>query len=115
MATADASPVEVAQIAAAAAAGVPGVVGFHSGTVGEIATYGGGRRIEGIRLRPGSPPSIAAYLVVAYGQSLHDLAAAVRQAVAGALAEHAGPGYARVTVDVHIADLRAAGTQGAGP
>jgi uncharacterized alkaline shock family protein YloU len=115
VATADASPVEVAQIAAAAAAGVPGVVGFHSGTVGEIATYGGGRRIEGIRLRPGSPPSIAAYLVVAYGQSLHDLAAAVRQAVAGALAEHAGPGFALVAVDVHIADLRAAGTQGAGP
>ncbi len=115
MATADASPVEVAQIAAAAAAGVPGGVGFHSGTVGEIATYGGGRRIEGIRLRPGSPPSIAAYLVVAYGQSLHDLAAAVRQAVAGALAEHAGPGFALVAVDVHIADLRAAGTQGAGP
>lgn len=44
----------IADIVASAALAVPGVTRLHTGSFGEVATYLPGRRVDGVRLRPGS-------------------------------------------------------------
>jgi hypothetical protein len=42
---------ETADLVAAAALAVPGVVALHAGSFGEVATYLPGRRVTGVRVR----------------------------------------------------------------
>lgn len=64
---------------AAAARAVPGVVGLHTGTFGEVATYLVGRRVDGVQIRP---DSCAVHLVLAWGAPVLATADLVRAAVA---------------------------------
>lgn len=95
-------PVAVAARIAAAVAACPDVARLYDGAVGEIATYGRGRRVGGVRMMYDTSPRIEVHIVVRYGRPLPDIAEAVRAEVeqqrgSGALADAA--------VNVHIADL----------
>lgn len=99
------SPVAVARVAAAAATRTPEVVDLHSGVAGEFATYGGGERVAGVRLRRREPPVRLEVRVTArYGRPLDQVAADVRDNVLLDLSQ-ALPGQAVATVDVRVADL----------
>ncbi len=99
------SPVGVARVAAAAATRTPEVVDLHSGVAGEFATYGGGERVAGVRLRRREPPVRLEVRVTArYGRPLNEVAADVRDNVLLDLSR-ALPGQAPTTVDVRVADL----------
>ncbi len=100
------SPVAVAKAAAIAAGEVPDVVDLHAGAVGEIATYGTGGPVRGVRVRRPPDPRVRIHVVARFGARLDEGAEAVRERVAGALAQHA-PSFADTPVDVHIADVRA--------
>ncbi|WP_221934933.1 hypothetical protein [Georgenia yuyongxinii] len=52
-ATAVSTGQELADAVAAAALAVPGVARLHAGALGEAATYLPGRRVPGVRIRPG--------------------------------------------------------------
>lgn len=95
----------VARVAAAAAMRTPDVVDLHSGVAGEFATYGGGERVAGVRLRRRDPPARLEVRVTArYGRPLDEVAADVRDNV---LLDLSGtlPGQPPATVDVRVADL----------
>lgn len=99
------SPVAVARVAATAATRTPEVVDLHSGVAGEFATYGGGERVAGVRLRRREPPVRLEVRVTArYGRPLDQVAADVRDNVLLDLSQ-ALPGQAPATVDVRVADL----------
>lgn len=49
-----ADPAVVADAVSAAVLAVPGVVALHAGPFGTVATYLPGRRVIGVRLRPGA-------------------------------------------------------------
>lgn len=65
---------------AAATLACPHVAGLSAGTVEEIATYLPGRRVQGIRIRD---DVLEIHLVAKWGTPLPEVAAEVRQAVAG--------------------------------
>lgn len=69
----------LADAVAAAARAVPGVVGLHTGTFGEVATYLAGRRVDGVQIRP---DGCAVHLVLAWGAPVLTTADLVRAAVA---------------------------------
>lgn len=103
---ADGAPMmQVARLAAAAALEAPDVLDLHGGTVGEIATYGQGARVRGVRVHERPAPRVRLHLIVRFGARVDDLAedvrARVRQALAGVAA-----GFAGATIDVHVADVR---------
>ena len=54
---------------------------MHTGAFGEVATYLPGRRVAGVRLLP---DLCEVHVVLAWGTSVRDAAAAIRAAVAGA-------------------------------
>lgn len=99
-------PVVVAELVAEAVLTVPGVLELHSGAVGEFATYGGGDRVRGVRIRTGDQPRIETRVVASYGWQLPDLADEVRARVSTTLAGHV-PELVACPVDVRIADVRA--------
>jgi len=83
----------LADAVANAALAVPGVVGLHTGTFGEIATYLAGRRVEGVQIRP---DSCAVHLVLAWGAPVLATADRVRAVV--------GP-LVGTPVDVSVEDV----------
>lgn len=89
----------VADVIAAAALEVPGVVSLHGGAFGTVATYMPGRRIMGVQVEEGAAD---VHVTAAYGHDLNKLAAAVQKAVS---AVH--PGSVSVTIE-DIADQTAA-------
>jgi uncharacterized alkaline shock family protein YloU len=80
---------------AAAIATCPSVSGLSGGIAGEIATYLPGRRVAGVRSRPGA---VEVHVVARYGSTLPAIDAEVRGAVQAAV-----PGPLRV--DVVVADV----------
>lgn len=70
---------DLAELVAAAATAVPGVLRLHAGPLGEIGTYLPGRRVAGVRLRPGTPAEV--HVVVALDADLRAVAADVHRAV----------------------------------
>ena len=73
---------------------VPHVAALSGGRTGEIATYLPGRRVEGVRIRPGQ---VEVHVVARYGPTMIEVGTAVRGAVVNAV----GP----VDVIVGIDDL----------
>jgi uncharacterized alkaline shock family protein YloU len=98
----DRPAIVLAGVVADAVARVDGVVALHGGPAGEFATYGGGRKVSGVRLRRGGRPHVEVRVVARFGVHLPTLAEQVRTAVASAL-DTAAP-----TVTVCISDLAAA-------
>lgn len=86
---------ELADEVAAAVRAVPGVVGLHTGTFGEVATYLAGRRVDGVQLRP---DGCSVHLVLAWGAPVLVTADLVRSAVAPLVG---------VPVDVSVEDVLA--------
>ncbi|GAA4547637.1 hypothetical protein [Pseudonocardia xishanensis] len=102
------APAEVDLLAAAVLTS-PYVAGLHGGRYGEIATYLPGRRVVGVRLRPGcgrpaggsTVTEVEIHLTARYPAGLTDLDASVRAAVHAALSSRAHP----VTVSIVIEDV----------
>ena len=90
-------PVVTASLAAAAAREVADVLDLYGGAVGEIATYGGGERVGGVRVRG---ERLTLYLIVRFGRPLADIAEDVRDKVRQRL-------DGSWVIDVHIQDVRA--------
>lgn len=106
--TVRAAPVPAADPAAAAAhavraaaLAVPGVTRLSAGPLGEVGTYLAGERVAGVRL---APDGVHVHVVVAADLPIPGTAAAVRAAVAAAVA----PGE---PVHVHVEDVDPAGQQ----
>lgn len=89
-------PVDVDLLVAAVTA-VPGVVGLDAGRAGEVGTYLPGRRVAGIRTRPGSTE---VHVVLGYGIPLRETAVRVQSVVEALTAGR---------VDVVVADVAVAG------
>ncbi|WP_431875886.1 hypothetical protein [Amycolatopsis sacchari] len=87
-----------AETVATAVQARPHIAGLHGGRFGEIATYLPGRRIRGVRIRPGE---ITVGVVGRYPATVAEISDDVRTVVA------ALPGVAGRAVHVHIADLTA--------
>lgn len=80
------------------------VARLYDGAVGEIATYGGGRRVGGVRIHPTAPPQVDVHIVVRYGRPLPAVASAVREAISEALRDSQSE-FAGAAINVHVADL----------
>ncbi|MDP8958252.1 MAG: Asp23/Gls24 family envelope stress response protein [Actinomycetota bacterium] len=93
-------PAVTARLAATAANEVPDVLDLYEGAVGEIATYGSGERVGGVRVRRGEPNRLVLYLVVRFGRPLAEIAEEVRDKVRQRL-------EGSWVIDVHIQDVRA--------
>jgi hypothetical protein len=74
---------------------VDGVAGTHTGTFGEVGTYLPGRRVEGVRLRPGGAE---VHVVLEWDAPVGATADAIRAATAP---------LTGATVDVVIQDVAA--------
>jgi hypothetical protein len=85
-------------LVAAVVAACPGVARLSAGPVGEVATYLPGRRVAGVRVRPGA---VEVHVVGWYGPTAAEIAGQVRAAVRTV----AGP----LPVDVVIDDLDVGG------
>lgn len=72
-------PVDLADRVALAVCAVPGVAGLHTGAFGEAATYLPGRRVNGVRVRPGS---CDVHVVLTWGAPVLATADRVRAVVA---------------------------------
>ncbi len=72
----------------------PAVAGLSSGSLGHAATYLPGRRVDGVRVAPGT---VEVHPVMRYGATVAELALQVRLALAGQV----GIG----TVDVVVEDV----------
>jgi hypothetical protein len=79
-------------VIAAAVLAVPHVAALSGGRVGEIATYLPGRRVEGVRVRPGH---VQVHVVARYGPTMAEVGAAVHAVVAGVT----GPAEVVVGID----------------
>jgi|SRR4051812_4077269 hypothetical protein len=90
-------PQEPADRLAAAVLAVPGVAALHPGMFGEVGTYLPGRRIAGVRI---GDHAVDVHLVVVFGMSVRETAAAVRTVVSGL---HPG-----VAVNVTVEDVASA-------
>lgn len=95
------TPLAIARAIATAVTALYDVVGLYSGALGEIATYGDGERVGGVRIHSQDPPRVEVHIVVRYGRPLPDVAADVRTVVRDLLAT----GGVEPTVDVRIGDL----------
>jgi hypothetical protein len=95
-------------LVAAAVLAVPHVAGLSGGRLGEIATYLPGRRVEGVRIRPGQ---VEVHVVARYGPTMAEVGAAVHAAVVGA----AGPGEVVVGIDDLALPLPGDGATAPGP
>ena len=73
--------------------GCPAVAALHGGLFGEVATYLPGRRVVGVRIRPGV---VEVHVVGHYPVPVADIAAQVRAAIGTAPGE--------LVVDVTVAD-----------
>ncbi len=97
----------IARALAHAARDVPGVVELCGGRLGEIATYGRGGRVPGVRVwREGGRLHVEAHIVAAYPpeHTLPALAGSVRERLRELLPEL---GIADIgPIDVIVADLR---------
>lgn len=100
------TPVDAASAVATAVLAHADVARLDDGSVGEIATYGGGTRVGGVRIRADRPPRVAVYLVPRYGRPLSEIAADVRAQVEAAL-ERLDADFADAAIDVHMTDLEA--------
>ncbi|MGV8973461.1 MAG: hypothetical protein ACOH10_14150 [Rhodoglobus sp.] len=100
--TAVADQAVLADQVAAAVRAIPGVVGLHTGTFGEVATYLAGRRVDGVQLRP---DGCAVHLVLAWGAPVLATADLVRAAVAPLVGAR---------VDVSIEDVLASSVRSIG-
>lgn len=112
---------DLAEAVADSARAVPGVLGLHAGPYGEVAVHAAGRRIDGVRLRPGL---LEVHLVLRADTDLVAVADRVREVVGDDLrtwrTSQPGPssddvladGFAEVVVEVVVEDIRtpAAGT-----
>lgn len=105
MGEAEVSSVAVARIAAAAARGVPQVLGLDGGARGEIATYGPQGPVRGVRVERSSTPRVRVRTVMGFGARLDEVAEEVRLRVRAELAAQV-PAFADAIVDVHVADVR---------
>ena len=85
----------LADAVANAVRAVPGVVGLHTGTFGEVATYLAGRRVDGVQIRP---DGCSVHLVLAWGAPVLATADLVRAAVAPLVG---------IPVDVSVEDVLA--------
>jgi uncharacterized alkaline shock family protein YloU len=94
--------VDVAETAAAAALAVDGVISLHAGAVGEIATYGGGARVHGVRVSRGDEPTVTIHVRMAYGRPLPDIGADIAASVRSAVEDALG---VRPVVEVRVADV----------
>lgn len=101
----------LARVLGQVARGVPGVAGVYGGHLGEIATYGPGGRVPGVRVRrEAGQVLVEVHLTITYVPTLNLLALAetVRGRLAAELAwlaaGHAG------AIDVVVADLTVATT-----
>lgn len=95
----------VARLAAAAAQQVPGVLGLHGGALGEVATYGQGAPVRGVRVERTPAPRVRLHTVVRFGARVDEVADEVRRRVRSNLADQV-PAFADAVVDVHVADVR---------
>jgi len=100
------APVDVASAVTAAVLALADVARLDDGSVGEIATYGRGRRVGGVRIRSDQPPRVAVHVVPRYGRPLSEIAADVRARAAAAL-DDLDADFADAAIDVHITDLAA--------
>jgi uncharacterized alkaline shock family protein YloU len=96
--------VEVARRVASAAQEVPEVLGLHGGTYGEIATYGEGGPVRGVRVRRAPEPGLRLHIIVRFGARLDEVADSVRTRVRDEAARH-WPVFTDARVDVHVADV----------
>ncbi|MDQ6716000.1 MAG: hypothetical protein M3Z83_07815 [Actinomycetota bacterium] len=85
---------------------VPGVADLHAGAHGEVATYGVGRRVNGVRIRD---TEIQVHIVTRWGAPVLAVADAVRLAV---LAVAGTPG---TQVDIVVQDVAAPTDAAASP
>lgn len=102
----------VARLAAAAAREVPDVLDLHGGTLGEVATYGQGTKVRGVRVER-EPPRVRVHTIMRFGARMDDVAEEVRRRVRATLSAEA-PLFADAAVDVHIADVGEVDHAGAG-
>lgn len=102
------SPVETATRIAEVVGALPDVARLYSGAVGEIATYGTGGPVGGVRIHRDPRPRIGVYIVARYGRPLPDIATVVRDEVTRLLRDD-GLEPADAAVNVHIVDLEAVG------
>ncbi|MGF7235288.1 MAG: hypothetical protein ACQSGP_10075 [Frankia sp.] len=89
------APVPDADAVALAALAVPDVTALHGGEYGEVATYLPGRRVIGVRTRPGRAE---VHVVVTFGPNVARVADRVRESILRAVPTCGA-------VDVVIADL----------
>ncbi len=96
----------LARRVASAALGVPGVAGLSPGIEVEIATYGPGERVRGVRLRRGrTGVEVEVHLVARVGpgarsaRSLPRLARDVRDAISGRVGDGSGVSAIHVAID----------------
>lgn len=101
----DRSLVGMAHTIAAAVSALPDVARLHPGAVGEIATYGRGERVGGVRIHGNDELRIGIHVVVRYARPLPDVVSAVRAAVGTALRSVPGHDVADAVIDVRVADL----------
>ncbi len=100
----------VASVAAARAVSdavrsLPDVAGLYSGSVGEIATYGVGERVGGVRVGTARPrPDVDVHVVAVFGRALADIGSEVRDTVFEIL-RALGSDLEPSLVDVHIHDV----------
>lgn len=101
------SSAAVARLAAAAAQEAADVVALHGGALGEVATYGRGSPVRGVRVDRAPTPRVRLYTVMRFGARLDEVADEVRRRVQATLAAQV-PSFADAVVDVHVADVREA-------
>lgn len=97
-------PIDIALTVARAVTALSDVVALDGGAVEEVATYGDGRRVAGVRLRAGRRARIAVHVVLRYGRPLPEIISSVR-ALARAAAADVDPGLADAAIDIYITDL----------
>jgi hypothetical protein len=89
----DPVPLSQAEVVAAAALAVPGVVRLHGGRFGELGTYLPGRRVTGVRI---DDQGTEVHVVVTDHVPVHATAARVQRAVSA---------VAPMPVHVHVEDI----------
>jgi hypothetical protein len=89
----DPVPLSPAEVVAAAALAVPGVVRLHGGRFGELGTYLPGRRVTGVRI---DDEGTEVHVVVTDHVPVHATAARVQRAVSA---------IAPMPVRVHVEDI----------
>jgi uncharacterized alkaline shock family protein YloU len=94
--------ITLAAAAAGAAVATQGVARLDSGPAGTVATYGGGQRVRGVRLRDGETPEVHVHLVLTLDRPIPQVTAEIREAVRSALELVGDTGRA---VHLHVADV----------